>query len=117
MTARVAKEGQRPPINGALDPCRLRHVSHVEPRDVTEARMRRMPDDVGPLARESTPGQRASNHTAGEDTRARDPAHSGRCCRRNCSISATSSEAGGRSLPRPGSADGSSVSRDSSFLT
>src|SRR5437867_2749344 len=47
-----------------------------------------------------------------------DPGHSGRCWRRNCSISATSSAAGGKSLGPPGAAGaGSSVSRDSSFLT
>jgi len=42
--------------------------------------------------------------------------HSGRCWRRNCSISATSSEAGGKSSPGD-AASGSSSTRLSSFFT
>src|SRR5262249_33273505 len=108
------KERQRPTVDRALDRRAVRNVLHEHPGDVTDSGLRRMPGDGRLL------GGTGRSGTDEEERRGDDdggPDHSGRCWRRNCSISATSSEAGGKSLG-PGAAGGaSSVSRDSSFLT
>src|SRR5206468_12288702 len=113
--AGVRKERQGLAVHRAFDRGNLGDVLHENPGDVTDPRLRGVPGDGGPVGRDGGfRGEEEAERGGGEPG----PGHSGRCWRRNCSISATSSAAGGRSLGPPGAAGaGSSVSRDSSFLT
>ena len=114
VTAGVREERERSSADGALDDGRVGRAAHVHPADVTDARSYGVPghdETVGALGGERQERQREHRGRA----RRAAPRHSGRCCRRNCSISSTSSDAGGRSLPVPGGVGSSSASRDSSL--
>src|SRR5262249_38902574 len=116
LAARVRKEREGLAVDRALDRRGVEHVLDENPGDVTDARLRWMPGDSGLLGR----GRYLSCEEEAEGGEGDPgPGHSGRCCRRNCSISATSSDAGGRSLfaGAAGVVSSSAVSRDSSFLT
>src|SRR2546430_17270142 len=51
LAARVREEGQAAPIDRPLDRGPVRHVPDVEPCDVADARILRVPRDVGRLRR------------------------------------------------------------------
>ena len=99
----VGKERQRSRPQRALDGRGVAGALHMHPGDVADARLGRVPADGGALGGGAT-GSANRRAAATSAARRRPGGHSGRCCRRNCSISATSSEAGGRSLSgrRPG---------------
>ena len=115
VAARVWKEREGLAVDRALDRRAVDHVFHENPGDVAHPGLRGVPADGGLLGRDGGFGYKEKAERSEDDP---GPGHSGRCWRRNCSISATSSAAGGRSLGPPGAAGAaSSVSRDSSFLT
>src|SRR5262245_35449909 len=117
LAACIREEREGLAVDRALDRRGVEHVLDEDPGDVADARLRRMPGDGGFLGR----GRYVSCEEGAERGEGDPgPGHSGRCWRRNCSISATSSDAGGRSLfaGAAGVVSSSSwVSRDSSFLT
>ncbi len=121
MPAGVGEEHERVAIDGSLDGGALGSTAQLEERRVADAWLRRVPADRQTLGGGDAGGKeqqsRGEKREAAEDSAV--DSHSGRCCRRNCSISATSSDAGGRSLSGAGAGagDSSSASRDSSFLT
>src|SRR5439155_14042119 len=119
----IRKERQGSTAERAFEDDTVRNALDVDPRDVADADAGRMPGDrraslSGCWPAEST-GRSHDESEEGGGERQADAAerHSGRCWRRNCSNSATSSEAGGRSLsPAPG-VGSSSTSFDSSLAT
>jgi hypothetical protein len=116
LPAGVREEMERPSHHGALDDRLGRHPGDVYPGDVADPRACGMPDD---LERMGAGGHRRRDDEDGEDEDGETPGmpaagHSGRCCRRNCSISSIRSAAGGRS---PGSTRRSSSSPSMSFAS
>src|SRR6185503_9428927 len=88
----------------------------MHPADLTDFDLRGMEGDAKRLgSRRGRHEQRGKREQDQESTRDQSLWLGGRCCRRNCSISDTSSDAGGRSLPL--TAGSSSASLASSFAT
>src|SRR5262249_40385806 len=112
VPARVWKERERLITDGPFDDRRIRRPPNVQPGDVADRRPRRMAGDEQTVGGTDGARQKREREHDGHAPGAR---HSGRCCRKNCSISSTSSDAGGKSLPPPGVAGSSSTSRDSSL--
>src|SRR5207248_9209955 len=112
----VGKERERARSERPLDRGGLAGAGDVHPGDVARVRTLGVPADAEAFGG----GRGRSGEEQGGDGRrgeTRGARHSGRCCRRNCSISSTSSEAGGRSLVAGSASAASAASRDSSLAT
>src|SRR5262245_1649649 len=121
-TAGLGKERQWPAAERALEDGALGNAADLHPHDVADAYVGRMPADLYLGVRGHWPGEDDQLSRGGEERGGQEEAgppqlHSGRCCRRNCSISATSSEAGGKSLVPAAAGGWSSTSLASSLVT
>src|SRR5262245_30368396 len=112
------KEGERNSAECPADHGVGTGGDHLDDHDISHSRGGRVPFDAGGRGNGCRQPHRKQCKTGGEAVRdaPEGGGHSGRCRRRNCSISSTSSAAGGRSLAAAGGGSSSSRSLASSFL-
>ncbi len=116
MLLAVREERERPAADAAFDLAGAARTGHEDHRDVAQCRGRRHPPDLERGGRSRDTGEERDAREPAEERRHDSTASygfSGRCWRRNCSISATTSEEAGSSSCR---ASGSASSSSSGFF-
>ena len=121
-TAGVREERERPSAQRAFEGGVVGNALDLHPRNVAHSDLGGPPADLHLAVGRQGRGEDGELTYGGEERGSQQEAgrpglHSGRCSLRNCSISATSSEAGGRSLVPAAAGGASSTSLASSFVT